>query len=77
MNADAKTEIKGKERYKAGVLKYAQMGYWNGDYESRRTPTSSRCSGLRHRRGSTRSRRPLPLPVKARQPPGRLSGPIA
>src|SRR5262249_55485532 len=26
-------EIKGKERYKAGVLNYAQMGYWNGDYE--------------------------------------------
>ena len=25
-------EIRGKERYKAGVLKYAQMGYWNGDY---------------------------------------------
>ncbi|MEE4015443.1 form I ribulose bisphosphate carboxylase large subunit [Roseibium sp. FZY0029] len=25
-------EIKGKERYKAGVLKYAQMGYWDGDY---------------------------------------------
>src|SRR3569832_296401 len=25
-------EIKGKDRYKAGVLKYAQMGYWNGDY---------------------------------------------
>ena len=26
------TEIRGKDRYKAGVLKYAQMGYWNGDY---------------------------------------------
>ena len=25
-------EIRGKDRYKAGVLKYAQMGYWNGDY---------------------------------------------
>jgi ribulose-bisphosphate carboxylase large chain len=25
-------EIRGKERYKAGVLKYAQMGYWVGDY---------------------------------------------
>jgi hypothetical protein len=32
MNIDAKTEISGKERYKAGVLKYAQMGYWDGDY---------------------------------------------
>ena len=30
-------EIKGKDRYKAGVLKYAQMGYWNGDYEPKDT----------------------------------------
>src|SRR6195952_3483807 len=26
-----------KKRYSAGVLKYAQMGYWNGDYEPRDT----------------------------------------
>jgi ribulose-bisphosphate carboxylase large chain len=26
-----------KERYKAGVLKYAQMGYWDGDYEPKET----------------------------------------
>ncbi len=31
------TEIRGKERYKAGVLKYAQMGYWDGDYEPKDT----------------------------------------
>ena len=31
------TEIKGKERYKAGVLKYAQMGYWDGDYQPKDT----------------------------------------
>ena len=30
-------EVKGKERYKAGVLKYAQMGYWNGEYEPKPT----------------------------------------
>ncbi|QBJ24623.1 form I ribulose bisphosphate carboxylase large subunit [Haematobacter massiliensis] len=30
-------EIKGKERYRAGVLKYAQMGYWDGDYEPKDT----------------------------------------
>ncbi len=35
---DSRTkEVKGKERYRAGVLKYAQMGYWNGDYEPRPT----------------------------------------
>ena len=33
----AQTEIRGKERYKAGVLKYAQMGYWAGDYEPKDT----------------------------------------
>ncbi len=38
MNDMSKTkEIKGKERYKAGVLKYAQMGYWDGDYEPKDT----------------------------------------
>lgn len=26
-----------KERYRAGVLKYAQMGYWDGDYEPKAT----------------------------------------
>jgi ribulose-bisphosphate carboxylase large chain len=36
MNADAKA-IEGKERYKAGVLKYAQMGYWDGDYSPKDT----------------------------------------
>src|ERR1700749_1456474 len=30
--AESSTELKGKERYRSGVLKYAQMGYWNGDY---------------------------------------------
>ena len=25
-------EIRGKQRYQAGVLKYSQMGYWDGDY---------------------------------------------
>lgn len=26
-----------KKRYQAGVLKYAQMGYWNPDYEPKDT----------------------------------------
>jgi ribulose-bisphosphate carboxylase large chain len=30
-------QLRGKERYKAGVLKYAQMGYWDGDYEPKDT----------------------------------------
>jgi ribulose-bisphosphate carboxylase large chain len=32
MNEKVKT-IKGAERYKAGVMKYAEMGYWEPDYE--------------------------------------------
>ena len=33
-----KTEITDKkQRYKAGVLKYAQMGYWDGDYQPKDT----------------------------------------
>ena len=29
-----KTQIMDKkERYTSGVLKYAQMGYWDGEYE--------------------------------------------
>ncbi|MFN3847263.1 MAG: ribulose-bisphosphate carboxylase large subunit, partial [Paracoccaceae bacterium] len=38
MADDSKIEIKDKkERYKSGVLKYAQMGYWDGDYEPKET----------------------------------------
>jgi len=36
MNAPQKA-IEGKARYKAGVLKYAQMGYWDGDYTPKDT----------------------------------------
>ena len=33
-----KTQITDKKkRYAAGVLKYAQMGYWDGDYEPQPT----------------------------------------
>lgn len=36
MNAPA-TALEGKARYAAGVLKYAQMGYWDGDYTPKDT----------------------------------------
>ena len=36
MNAPPKI-LEGKARYAAGVLKYAQMGYWDGDYEPKET----------------------------------------
>ncbi len=38
MNEMSKSEITDKKkRYAAGVLKYAQMGYWDGDYEPKDT----------------------------------------
>ncbi|MEZ5729965.1 MAG: form I ribulose bisphosphate carboxylase large subunit [Burkholderiaceae bacterium] len=43
-----------KKRYSAGVLKYAQMGYWQPDYQPRK-PTCWRCSGSRHRKAWTRT----------------------
>jgi ribulose-bisphosphate carboxylase large chain len=38
MNEMSKSEITDKQkRYAAGVLKYAQMGYWDGDYQPQDT----------------------------------------
>ncbi|MBK5911873.1 ribulose-bisphosphate carboxylase large subunit [Rhodothalassium salexigens] len=37
MEGSSDTPVTGAERYKAGVLKYAQMGYWVPDYEPRDT----------------------------------------
>ena len=36
MDEQSKT-IKGKDRYRAGVMEYKQMGYWNRDYEPKDT----------------------------------------
>ncbi|MBO0663662.1 form I ribulose bisphosphate carboxylase large subunit [Jiella sp. MQZ9-1] len=36
MDAETQT-LTGKERYKSGVLKYKQMGYWEPDYEPKDT----------------------------------------
>ena len=36
MDTTAKT-VRGKDRYKAGVLEYRKMGYWEPDYEPKDT----------------------------------------
>ena len=33
----SKATLTGKERYKAGVMKYKDMGYWRPDYEPKDT----------------------------------------
>src|SRR6516225_7341225 len=33
MNVQPSQTVKGKDRYKAGVMEYAQMGYWQPDYK--------------------------------------------
>ncbi len=63
-----------KRRYNAGVLKYAQMGYWDADYEPKDTDVLA-CSASRRRRASTRSRRPPPWPANPAPRPGRWCGP--
>src|SRR5450755_2754405 len=35
--SDPKQITDARKRYAAGVLKYAQMGYWDGDYEPKDT----------------------------------------
>jgi ribulose-bisphosphate carboxylase large chain len=45
----------GADRYRAGVLKYADMGYWDGDYD-RKTPTSLRSSESPRRTASNQGR---------------------
>ena len=42
MNAISMT-VRGKDRYKSGVMEYKKMGYWEPDYTPR-TPISSLCS---------------------------------
>lgn len=37
MDKPAAAPMDAKKRYGAGVLKYAQMGYWDGDYEPKDT----------------------------------------
>ena len=71
MNEMSKTEITDKKkRYAAGVLKYAQMGYWMG-ITPPRTPTFWRCSASPRRRAWTRSRRRQQWRAKARPRPNR------
>ena len=43
MNDETMT-VRGKDRYKSGVMEYKKMGYWEPTM-SQKTPTSSRCSG--------------------------------
>ncbi len=37
MNAPEPVQAKPRKRYDAGVMKYKEMGYWDGDYEPKDT----------------------------------------
>ena len=37
MNVQPSQTVKGKDRYKAGVMEYKKMGYWEPDYEPKDT----------------------------------------
>lgn len=63
-----------RKRYAAGVLKYRQMGYWDGDYTPKDTDVIC-LFRITPRRASIRSRRPPQWPANRRPRPGRWSGP--
>jgi len=64
-----------KRRYKAGVLKYRQMGYWEPDYVPKATDTVC-LFRITPQEGSTRSKRPRRSPGSRAPRPGRSCGPI-
>ena len=37
MNIQASQTVKGKDRYRSGVMEYRKMGYWEPDYEPKDT----------------------------------------
>ena len=76
MNApNDRAVLEPRPRYAAGVLKYKEMGYWQGDYEPKATDVIA-CSASRRRKAST-PRKPLPRsPVNRRPQRGPWCGPI-
>ena len=65
-----------KVRYKSGVLKYKQMGYWVPDYEVKDTDVLAP-SASRRRTASTRKKPPPPLPASPPPRHGPSCGPTA
>ena len=57
MNKQISQTVRGKDRYKAGVMEYRKMGYWEPDY----TPKDTDIIALlpRHAAGRRRSDRSL------------------
>jgi hypothetical protein len=64
------------KRYAAGVLKYAQMGYWDGDYVPKDTDVIA-LFRITPQTAWTRSRPLRRWPASPPPPPGRWSGPTA
>ena len=62
-------------RYKAGVLKYKEMGYWVPDYEPKPTDVIA-CFRITPQEGVEPDEAAAAVAVSHRPPPGRSSGPI-
>jgi len=60
-------------RYKAGVLKYKEMGYWVPDYEPKPTDVIA-CFRITPQEGSSPTRPRPPWPASPPRPPGPSSG---
>ena len=77
MSATSTNNDNKKDRWAAGVTPYAEMGYWDADYEPK--DTDILCAfritpqdGRRPDRGRAR-----PWPASRRPPPGPWCGPTA
>ena len=68
--------VRSKDRYKAGVMEYKKMGYWEPDYEPKDTDIIA-LFRVTPQDGSTRSRLRRRSPANARPRPGRWFGPTA
>ena len=76
MNVQPSQTVKGKDRYKAGVMEYREMGYWQPDYEPKDTDIIA-LFRITPQDGVDPMRRRRRSPANPRPRPGPWSGPTA
>ena len=74
MTATTAASIEKKDRWASGVTPYAEMGYFNPDYEPKDTDVLA-AFRITPQPASTRSKRRQPSPANRRPPRGPSCGP--
>ena len=70
------TTVRGKDRYKSGVIEYKKMGYWEPDYEPKDTDVIA-LFRITPQDGVDPARRRRRSPANPRPRPGPWCGPTA